>query len=395
MDEEAETAQSIAIPELTQSPQANRTSSATANENTDTNTMINNPNAGTVVTRIEDILAQIISALAAGQELSLPFSARRSARRAANAQPEQVRFPGRNQQEAVKFARILLILQLSHDALVSGTVLTKRHIFYQHQHLFEKQGQVDDLVDDIAFSLGISRGDLNIVAASKGALAGPLLIRFHDGSTLNPCSGDLGVAIPTVQSISSIDVQNIKWILVVEKDAVFRSLCSSQFWRTCIFGPGVLVTYPQLPLLGLFDYDPDGVKILRCYRHGSERLSHEADLGIEALRWLGIRSVNLSRGHTNTSLSNYGQPSHVSITSSQCRDPVTYLNGRERVAAISTLKKTSLHSPTEFEGSELRLELQLMIMLGVKAEIEWLDESGDLCSWLDGEIGEALISERI
>ncbi|KAI3588759.1 Spo11/DNA topoisomerase VI subunit A [Fusarium oxysporum f. sp. albedinis] len=390
MDEEAEIAQSIAIPELTQNPQANRTSSTTANENTDTNTIINNPSAGTVVTRIEDILAQIISALAAGQELSIPFSARRSTRRAANVQPEQVHFPGRNQQEAVKFARILLILQLSHDALVSGTVLTKRHIFYQHQHLFEKQGQVDDLVDDIAFSLGISRGDLNIVAASKGALAGPLLIRFRDGSTLNPCSGDLGVAIPTVQSISSVDVQNIKWILVVEKDAKgYPDLTTRSFLNF------VHTQYPQLPLLGLFDYDPDGIKILRCYRHGSERLSHEADLGIESLRWLGIRSVHLSRGHTNTSLSNYGQPSHVSITSIQCRDPVTYLNGRERAAAISTLKKISLYSPNELEGSELRLELQLMIMLGVKAEIEWLDESGDLCSWLDGEIGEALISERI
>ncbi|KAF5983101.1 meiotic recombination SPO11 [Fusarium coicis] len=392
MDGEADIAQSIAVPELTQNSQANRTSSATANENTDTNTIINNPNAGTVVTRIEDILAQIISALAAGQVLSIPFSTRRSTRRAANAQPEQVHFPGRNQQEAVKFARILLILQLSHDAIVSGTLLTKRHIFYQHQHLFEKQGQVDDLVDDIAFNLGISRGDLNIVAASKGALAGPLLIRFHDGSTLNPCSGDLGVAVPTVQSVSNIDVQNVRWILVVEKDAVFRSLCSSQFWRTCIFGPGVLVTYPQLPLLGLFDYDPDGVKILRCYRHGSERLSHEADLGVEGLRWLGIRSAHLFRDHASAY---YGQPSHVSITSTQSRDPVTYLNGRERAAAVSALKKTSLHFPNELEGSELRLELQLMMMLGVKAEIEWLDESGDLCPWLDGEIGEALISETI
>lgn len=105
--------------------------------------------------------------------------------------------------------------------------------------------------------------------------------------------------------------------------------------------------------------------------------------------------MHLSRGHTDTSLSNYGQPSHVSITSIQCRDPVTYLNGRERAVAISTLKKISLRSQNELEGSELRLELQLMTMLGVKAEIEWLDESGDLCSWLDGEIGEALISERI
>ncbi|KAH7250162.1 Spo11/DNA topoisomerase VI subunit A [Fusarium redolens] len=414
MDEEAEIAPSIAIPELTRGPQANHPSSVPVNENTDTNTIISNPNAGTVVTRIEGILAQIINALAAGQELSIPFSARRSTRRAANVQPEQVHFPGRNQQEAVKFARILLILQLSHDALVSGTVLTKRHIFYQHQDLFEKQGQVDDLVDDIAFTLGISRGDLNIVAASKGVLAGPLIIRLHDGSMLNACSGDLGVAIPTIQSISSVDGQNVKWILVVEKDAVFRSLCSSQFWRTCIFGPGVLVTakgypdlttrsflnfvhtqYPQLPLLGLFDYDPDGVKILRCYRYGSERLSHEADLSIQALRWLGITSAHLSRGHAGTSLGNYGPRSQVSITSIQCRDPVTYLNGRERATAISILKKISQHSSNELEASELRRELQLMIMLGVKAEIEWLDESGNLCSWLDGEIGEALISERV
>jgi meiotic recombination protein SPO11 len=112
MDEDAEIAQSIAIPELTQNPQANRTSSTTANENTDTNTIINNPSAGTVVTRIEDILAQIISALAAGQELSIPFSARRSTRRAANVQPEQVHFPGRNQQEAVKFGQISAELSL-------------------------------------------------------------------------------------------------------------------------------------------------------------------------------------------------------------------------------------------------------------------------------------------
>ncbi|KAM0561587.1 hypothetical protein ACHAPJ_002755 [Fusarium lateritium] len=166
MDEDTTNAQSIATSELTQGPEANGNSSAPAqvgNQNTDTNTTISNPNVGTVVARIEGILAQIIDALSAGQELSIAFSTRRSSRRDANAQPEQVHFPGRNQQEAVKFARILLILQLSHDALVSGTILTKRHIFYQHQDLFEKQSQVDDLVDDLAFTLGISRGDLNIV----------------------------------------------------------------------------------------------------------------------------------------------------------------------------------------------------------------------------------------
>ncbi|KAJ4256725.1 endodeoxyribonuclease [Fusarium torreyae] len=419
MDEDTNNAQSLATSELIQGPEANSNSSASTqvdNQNTDTNTTISNPNVGTVVARIEGILAQIIDALSAGQELSIAFSTRRSSRRDANAQPEHVHFPGRNQQEAIKFARILLILQLSHDALVSGTILTKRHIFYQHQDLFEKQSQVDELVDDLAFTLGISRGDLNIVAASKGVLAGPLTIHLNDGSTLNPCSGDLGAAIPAVQSISGVEIHGVKWILVVEKDAVFRSLCSSQFWRTSLFGPGVLVTakgypdlttrsflnfvhtrYPQLPIMGLFDYDPDGVKILRCYRYGSDRLSHEANLGTQALQWLGIKSTHLVQDYTSHSSVGSGpssQSSQVSITSTSCRDPVSYLSVRERTMAASILKKIASSSTHDIETCEMKRELQLMIVLGVKAEIEWLDESGDLCSWLDGEISETLISEN-
>lgn len=84
---------------------------------------------------------------------------------------------------------------------MSGTILTKRHIFYQHQDLFERQTQVDDLVDDIAFTLGIGRADLNIVAASKGVLAGPLTIHLTDGTSLDPCSGDL-VSIDEVSVIA-------------------------------------------------------------------------------------------------------------------------------------------------------------------------------------------------
>ncbi|GKU04803.1 meiotic recombination protein spo11 [Fusarium langsethiae] len=400
MDEEPASTQAIAIPELTQRRQTNLPSSATINDG-DTNTIIHNTNVGAVVARIEGILEQIIDALAAGQELSIAFSTRKPSRRASDATPEQVYFPGRNKQEATKFARILLILQLSHDALVSGTVITKRHIFYQHQDLFEKQREVDELVDDIAFTLGIGRGDLNIVAASKGVIAGPLTIGLHDGSTLNPCLGDLGVTIPT--------------ILVVEKDAVFRSLCSSQFWRVSLSGPGVLVTakgypdlttrsflnfistrYPQLPILGLFDYDPDGIKILRCYRYGSDRLSHEADLSTGTLQWLGIKSTHLFRDYTGDSAINTpSQSSQSSIISTLCRNPVSYMSARERTAAISTLKKIDYPLYNEIDVSETKHELQLMLMLGIKAEIEWLDESGDLFSWLDEEIGEALISDMI
>ena len=72
------------------------------------------------------------------------------------------------------------ILELSHEALLTGTLITKRfvwpsqfydrkshdcrNIYYQNTDLFKSQSIVDDLVDNIAFTLGIGREELNIVS---------------------------------------------------------------------------------------------------------------------------------------------------------------------------------------------------------------------------------------
>lgn len=42
-------------------------------------------------------------------------------------------------------------------------MITKRNIFYQNTELFKHQRLVDSLVDDLAFTLGFGREDLNIV----------------------------------------------------------------------------------------------------------------------------------------------------------------------------------------------------------------------------------------
>ncbi|KAM6486499.1 Spo11/DNA topoisomerase VI subunit A [Trichoderma sp. SZMC 28011] len=144
--------------------------------------------AGTVVSRIESILEGILDCIAQGQELSIDFVSNRSG---SGNSPQTVRFPGRTAVEATKFARILLILQLAHDALVSGTVLTKRHIFYQHQGLFVRQRTVDELVDNLASALNVRRDDLNIVASSKGVFSGPLSIRLQDNTVIGPATGDV------------------------------------------------------------------------------------------------------------------------------------------------------------------------------------------------------------
>ncbi|KAJ6438226.1 Nad dependent epimerase dehydratase family protein [Purpureocillium lavendulum] len=120
---------------------------------------------GALVARMETILETVAHALSEGRELRLGLMARRGrpGRGGGGFRMQEVRFPGRSFPESQKFARLLLIIQLSHDALVSGTVLTKRHIYYQHQELFERQRVVDELVDDLAATLAVQRDDLNIV----------------------------------------------------------------------------------------------------------------------------------------------------------------------------------------------------------------------------------------
>ncbi|KAF7553648.1 hypothetical protein G7046_g7054 [Stylonectria norvegica] len=177
--------QAAAMPALTQNVQPDDELTSGAEDDAD----IPDGNVGTVITRIESVFESVADSVSTQEELSIVFSSRRSSRRSLGQhRVEHVHFPGRTLQEARKFgmadsgglrfavpdiflARVLLILQLSHNALVSGTILTKRHIYYQHQDLFEKQTQVDDLVDDIAFTFGINRSDLNIVGNGKCEVA--------------------------------------------------------------------------------------------------------------------------------------------------------------------------------------------------------------------------------
>ena len=67
-------------------------------------------------------------------------------------------------------AQVLSILQLSYQALLSGTYVTKRNIFYQYPELFKEQRIVDGLVDDIAYTLGLGRDSMHIVCFLLRAL---------------------------------------------------------------------------------------------------------------------------------------------------------------------------------------------------------------------------------
>jgi meiotic recombination protein SPO11 len=171
-------------------------------------------------------------------------------------------------------------------------------------------------------------------------------------------------------------------------EATFRSLVSSSFWQP-LSSHGILVTgkgYPDMatrlllrsiaipssrnnfkapPVFGLFDSDPDGLDILSTYKHGSTVLAHEkADLELPCLQWLGLSSEAL------------GGASDLHESQGQLK-----LSDRDRKKAIRMLERETFKLELEW-----RREVQMMLMLNVKAEIQILDaKEGGLVSWLEAK----------
>lgn len=132
-------------------------------------------------------------------------------------------------------------------------------------------------------------------------------------------------------------------------------------------------------VFGLFDNDPDGIRILKCYLYGSKSLAQEQTCILPELEWIGLKAEDLV---TIPEVENWSLP----------------LSMRDRTAAVSML------SSEEWKDEEGRLlpmlndchvELQKMLWLNRKAEIQILDETvGGMSGWLTQTLSARLESVR-
>ena len=127
---------------------------------------------------------------------------------------------------------------------------------------------------------------------------------------------------------------------------------------------------------GIADFDPDGVSILLNYKYGSISLSHERTIAITPqLKWLGCLSDHIS-GRLNA-LQNHG---------------LRHLSHRDRKRAIDMLQWP--YMAESWGEASWRRELQVMLTLGYKFEIEMLEQIQDhLSVCLDYRLAERAGSE--
>jgi len=207
-----------------------------------------------------------------------------------------------NKKHAPKIARLLKTASLVYPLVLSGTHCSKRQIYYKDTELFKNQLTSDNAIDDLCDLLQVPRCKLNIMAKSKGLIAGA--ISFVEEGQFNE-EGTLIRKIPAdVDSLSELSVTGL-FILVVEKETILHRLVEENFLSR---QRAILVTgcgYPDLstrmllrrlvtenswlPILVLTDADPHGYQILSTYCFGSAKKAGECDrLALPFLHWLGL-----------------------------------------------------------------------------------------------------------
>nr|GME00458.1 meiotic recombination protein SPO11-2 [Ipomoea batatas] len=220
---------------------------------------------------------------------------------------------------AKSFVRVWKVMEMCYQILShDGKRVTQRELFYKllcdSQEYFNSQLQVNRTVQDLVALLHCSRYSLGIMASSRGAVAGRLLLQepnqeFVDCSTCGSSgyaiSGDLSLLEKLVMK------SDARYIIVVEKHAIFQRLTKDRIFNQI---PCILITakgYPDIatrfllhrmsrqfssiPILGLVDWNPAGLAILCTFKYGSIGMGLEAYRYACNVKWLGLRKDDIEK----------------------------------------------------------------------------------------------------
>ena len=159
-----------------------------------------------------------------------------------------------------------------------------------------------------------------------------------------------------------------------EKAKGYPDLSTRSFLRLLSMGSNGI--NPTPPICCLVDFDPDGIAIMSNYKYGSRVLSHENDaLNVAAIQWLGVKCKDICRNMTAID---------------DEKENVLPLCKRDRKKAINMLQSNDMVSECGVEQS-WRRELQVMLMLGVKAEMDVLSERDEgLNRWVEDRLLEEM-----
>jgi len=224
--------------------------------------------------------------------------------------------------QARTFMQTVAIASKTRQFLEQNLHTSIRGLFYQlkfslgenmDEDLFSEQSESNALIEDLEVALKVKREDLNLTTDRKGFVAGPMIIRdkFGGDETIIDCAkqGRSGWSIPSdVDNDMEIEKVKAKYVLVVEKDALWQRLNEDQFWKK----ENCLVITPKgqstrgtrrllrkladqkLPVYCLMDCDAWGWYIYWTIKTGSMNLAYLGrDFAVPEARFIGVTMTDI------------------------------------------------------------------------------------------------------
>ncbi len=229
-----------------------------------------------------------------------------------------------NISQSRKFMQTVAIASKCSSFVKENLHTSIRGLFYQlkyslgedvDENIFSEQSESNPLIEDLESSLGLRREDLNLSADRKGFLAGNMrIIDKFGGESLEidaSKQGRSGFPIPSDvdNGIEFVDVK-AKYVLVVEKDAVWQRLNEDGFWKK---EDAILIT-PKgqasrgtrrlikklselgLPIYVFNDCDAWGWYIYWTIKTGSMNLAYLGrDMATPEARFIGVTMSDIER----------------------------------------------------------------------------------------------------
>lgn len=229
-----------------------------------------------------------------------------------------------NVAQSKRFMQTIAIAAKCHKFVKENLHTTIRGLYYQlkyslgedvDENIFSEQAESNPLIEDLEVSLDLTRENLNLNANRKGVLAGNMKVmdRFGDEMVEIDCSkqGRSGWAIPSDvdNDIQFVDIK-AKYVIVVEKDALWQRLNEDGFWKK---ENAILIT-PQgqaargtrrlirkladkgLPIYVFTDSDAWGWYIYWTIKTGSINLAHIGEeVATPEARFIGVTMSDLDK----------------------------------------------------------------------------------------------------
>src|SRR5262245_22766233 len=226
-----------------------------------------------------------------------------------------------NLSQAKAYMQTLLVGSGVKQLIDQGKTTSIRGMFYLLKHTiagtseetFDSQDECDPIIEDVEVTLDAMREELHLYAKNAGAMVGPITV-VDSGDEID-CSrmGSGGYSVPSIVEPETVQFKKsqAKFVLFVEKDAVWRRFNEDKFWlhHDCILIHGggqpprgvrrLIHRFHhelKLPVYCLLDNDPWGYYIYSVLKQGSINLAYESRrMAIPAARFMGVRSSDFER----------------------------------------------------------------------------------------------------